>query len=527
VQIVFAFISVRAQGGYVWVSPLTGNRDGDEVEPMTTSSVSDDLTNGLAETRDSHRASPSAAGSVADPDPDRVQMRTGLSPKLGPAASRIAVRPYPEHVVPPGAHPNVVAPEHYPRLSLAERDRRWDGLRKRMILAGVDCLVMLGTDMYWDMGLANLRYVTGIGAKMGSAALFFIDDDPVVYNAVPHMSRPFHAQQTLQDWVTDIRILRGPAELAAELRDRGYDKSTLGIVGFSSGILPASVFVDSQLHALRSRLPEARLLDFGHVIQEMRLVKSEEELGFMRRGGQIARKVIDAMVRAARPGVREAELYADMVHAQIANGGEPNIFNLMTSGPVEHPPNELWHLLHGHDQPASPTMRPLAEGDNVIAEFHTKYGGYLVHTEYTVHVGSRAPDRLQRIWDVALECLDVSQEMMKPGVTVRELTEAVRRPAARAGLEWVELGFHAMGLVSPEFPTVIYEPGFGVDTLDGSKIGDLVLEEGMTFGNNIDLFDPTWKPDVGCVLSDCMIVREGGAELLVNTPRTIGLGLGG
>lgn len=453
-----------------------------------------------------------------------LQLRTGLSPKLGPSAAGIPMRPYPEHDVPAGARPHVVAPEHFPRLSLTERNRRWDGLRKRMIFAGVDCLVLLGTDMYWDMGLANLRYVTGVGAKMGTKALFFLDEDPVVYNTVPHMSRPFHAQQSIQDWTTDIRIFRGIPEIAAELRDRGLDRSRVGIVGFSSTILPSSVYVEAELQALRSALPEARLLDFGHALEEMRLVKSEEEIGLMRRGGEVARKVIDVMVDSARPGVLEAELYADMVRTQIANGAEPNIFNLLASGPVEHPETELWHLLHGTDQPATPTMRPLAEGDNVIAEFHTKYGGYLVHAEYTVHVGRRVPDRLQRIWDVAVECLDVSQQMMRPGVTVRELLDALRRPAARAGLEWVELGFHAMGLVSPEFPTVVYESGFGISTADGSRIGDLELQEGMVFGNNIDLFDPTWKPDVGCMLSDCMVVREGGAELLVGTPRTVGLG---
>lgn len=461
---------------------------------------------------------------AVSPSSDDMQMRTGLSPRLGPAASQISMRPYPEHRLPAGARPNTVAPEHYPRLSIGERDRRWDGIRKRMLFGGVDCLILLGTDMYWDMGLANLRYVTGIGAKMGSKGLFFLDSDPIVYNAVPHMSRPFHAQQTVQDWITDIRILRGPAEIAAELHDRGLHKSRIGIVGFSSTILSTSVFVDAELQGLRAALPDARFVDFGYALEEMRMVKSDEELGFMRQGGQIARKVIDSMVESARPGVTEAALYADMVRTQIAHGAEPNIFNLMTSGPVEHPPSEVWHLLHGNDQPVSPTMRPLAEGDNVISEFHTKYGGYLVHTEYTVHIGSRVPPQLQRIWDVAVECLDISQQMMRPGVAIRELLEALRRPVAKAGLEWVELGFHAMGLVSPEFPTVVYEPGFGLDTANGSKIGELELEEGMTFGNNIDLFDPNWKPDVGCMLSDFMVVREGGAELLVGTPRTIGIG---
>lgn len=452
------------------------------------------------------------------------EVRTGLSPKLGPAASAIPGRPFPPHRIPAGARPNIVPPEHFPRLSIEERDRRWDGLRKRMIFAGLDALVIMGNDIYWDMGLANLRYVTGTGAKMGSTGLFFIEDDPVIYNAVPHMSRPFHPQESIQDWVSDIRVSRGVAEIGAELRDRGLDRSKIGIVGFSSAILPASVFVGAELQALESVLPNARLVDFGYALQEMRMVKSEEEISVMRRGAAVARKVLDVMVAGARPGVLEAELYADMIRTQIANGAEPNIFNLMTSGPVEHPREEIWHMLHGSDQPASPTMRPLAEGDLVISEFHTKFAGYLVHTEYTVHVGDRVPAQLQRIWDVAIECLDVSQEIMRPGVSLREVWEAVRRPAEAAGLDYVELGFHAMGLASPEFPTVVFQPGFGPPTGNGHGIGDLVLEAGMTFGNNIDLFDPTWKPDVGCVVSDFMVVREGGAELLVNTPRTIGIG---
>ena len=80
-----------------------------------------------------------------------------------------------------------------------------------------------------------------------------------------------------------------------------------------------------------------------------------------------------------------------------------------------------------------------------------------------------------------------------------------------------------MGLGSPEFPTVIYLPGYGSNALNGHRIGDLTLEEGMTFGNNIDIFNPKWKPDVGCMYSDFMVVRPGGAECLVNTPRELGI----
>jgi hypothetical protein len=94
----------------------------------------------------------------------------------------------------------------------------------------------------------------------------------------------------------------------------------------------------------------------------------------------------------------------------------------------------------------------------------------------------------------------------------------IRKPADKAGLDWVELGFHAMGTASPEFPAVVYREGYGSDSLNGYRIGDMVLEEGMCFGNNIDLHNSRWKPDVGCMLSDFMVVRPNRAECLIGTP---------
>ena len=76
------------------------------------------------------------------------------------------------------------------------------------------------------------------------------------------------------------------------------------------------------------------------------IVKSEEEIGFLRKAGKIARKVIDAMVETARPGIPDAAVYAEMIKTQIANGGGPNIFNLFAACPLDHATTDLWHLLH-------------------------------------------------------------------------------------------------------------------------------------------------------------------------------------
>ncbi len=404
-----------------------------------------------------------------------------------------------------------------PQLSLDERDRRWSRIRRKMLMAGLEAFVFLGNDIYFGMGMANLRYMLQVDAQLGADAIFPLEGDPVVWQGLPHTNRPTSMYLSLNPWMKDFRTRGGIPVVADELRARGLDRAKLGLIGFSSTIQP-STLLHGQVEALAKALPQAQLIDADWLIEEIRLVKSEEEIDLLRKGAAIARKVIDAMVESARPGVPEAAVFAEMIRTQIANGAEPNVFNLFASGPLEHPTAELWHLLHGMDQPLAPTMRPLARGDLIIAEFHTKYGGYRCHTEFTVYLGKPAPKELLHIWDVSVECLEASKEALVAGRTIKEAIEIIRRPAKRAGLDWVELGFHGMGSASPEFPSVVYEPGYGNNKLNGHGIDEVVLEEGMTFGNNIDLHDSRWKPDVGCMLSDFMVVRPNKAECLVGTP---------
>jgi Xaa-Pro aminopeptidase len=420
--------------------------------------------------------------------------------------------------IPEGARATRVPSKYIPQIPLSERNRRWDRARKAMLMAGMDAFILVGNDIYWGMGMANMRYMFQVDAHLGGNGLFPLHGEPVVWTGVPHMNRPTNPYLSLNDWVSDFRTMGGMAAIADEVRQRGLDKSKLGLIGFSSTIQTTPTLLHQDVVTLQKLLPQAELIDASHILQDMRMVKSEAEIEILRGAGKIARKVVDAMIESARPGVPEAAVYAEMIRTMIANGGEPNIFNLFTSGPVEHPKNELWHMLHGCEQPITPTMRPLETGDLIVTEWHTKYGGYRCHTEFSVYLGKKAPKELLNIWNVSVECLEASKTALVAGKTIREALEIIRKPAAKAGLDWVELGFHAMGTASPEFPTVVYAEGYGSNTLNGHRIMDMVLEEGMCFGNNIDLHDSRWKPDVGTMLSDFMVVRPNKAECLIGTP---------
>ncbi len=422
------------------------------------------------------------------------------------------------HELPAGAGATKELLKYIPQLSLTERDRRWDGIRKKMVFAQIDALLFMTNDMFWDMGTVNLRYATQIGSKIGAHAVFFLDRDPIVWNALLHMNRPTSVYLSTQEWVSDIRPNLGPATVAQAIREAGLGKARIGLVGFGSHIITTPTFLHGHIQAYKNELPDCQFVEANGLLEEMRLIKSDEELGMLAKAGAVARMTIDTLIEFSRPGVTEAQLYAELVRTQIANGCEPQAFHLLSSGPVEHPPTEIWHLLHGSEQPAVPSMRPLRVGDVVLTEFHTQFGGYLAATEFSVYIGKKAPPKLLDIHKVCVECLHASAEALVPGNTVREAWEAVCRPAEKAGMDFVELGFHGHGLASPEFPCVVYRPGYGQPTMNGAKTGNLVLEEGMVLGNNIDLFNPAWKPDVGCVFGDMMVVRKGGAQKMVNVP---------
>ena len=412
-----------------------------------------------------------------------------------------------------------------PQLSLAERGRRWSALRNAMAAGGFDALLFLGSDSFWDAGMANFRYIFQVGSKMGGWALFPASGEPIVWHGIPHMTRPIEIHHTRQEWVHDFRPFTGPPPVIAEIRARKLDRAHIGIVAYTRIGGRGTTLTEGTLPGLRAALPHCEFTDVSPALNDLRLIKSDEELAFMRTAGTIGRKAIDTMLATARPGVTEAALWAEMLKTQLVNGAEPDVFNLLSSGPVEHDAAQTWFLLHGAPQPMVPTMRPLAEGDVVIAEFRTRYGGYLCAAEYTVYVGRQAPDALAAIFDVCAASIRVAREVLVPGTTMRRAWEAIREPCRTAGYDYLELGWHGVGLAAPEYPTVVYPPDYGIAAFNGEGVENDLLRDGMTLGTNADIHNPAWKNDVGCKLGGCIVVRAGGGEPLIDVPTTIGASL--
>ncbi len=400
-----------------------------------------------------------------------------------------------------------------PQLSIQERDRRWLAVRKEMEAKGIDCLVVWGNTISQGLGMTNIKYLTQVGTWHGGIALFPLRGEVTLFTAPSHMNVPYSAYQACQDWVEDIRSFSMP-DIVEEIKARGLTRGNLGLVTYGN-VVAGNNLTHHDYVALTSALPGATFADASAIVEDPRRYKSLEEISMLEESGRISRKVLDTMIQTAAPGVGENEIYAAMIQTQLLEGGEPNIFNLMASGPVEEGEGMRRRLLHGNDQPLCPIKRKLQRGDIVICEFHVSYGGYLTGTEFSVFVGNPPPELLD-LHKVAVECLHAAVEHCRPGVTIQELAAAIRHPVLSRGLDYLELGFHNHGLSSADFPTIVRKPGMGV--MGGDNMPPFALRENMVVGTNIDIHNPKWKTDVGVMLGDTIHITAKGGRRLVDIP---------
>jgi Xaa-Pro aminopeptidase len=229
-------------------------------------------------------------------------------------------------------------------------------------------------------------------------------------------------------------------------------------------------------------------------MQEIRAIKSAEEISLLQRSADIIEKVIDTMVQKAEPGVSEKELYGAMVNTMLSNGGElPTLF-FLSAGPGITNSSFV------------PTDYRIQKGDRIIDEIEAKYGGYAAQAVSPVVIGT-PDDEYRSMIDVSRVCFDAILHQMKPGVTFGWLFDIYRETVehcARGQYAWNHPMMHARGL-GDDGPALMGDK-------DLERFSQVELQTGMTF---------ILKPQVRKVqgagrasIGDSVTVTENGARRL-------------
>jgi Xaa-Pro dipeptidase len=386
-----------------------------------------------------------------------------------------------------------------PRLSLKERDRRWRVTRAAMEARGLDCLVLWGWPAVWDFCTANARYLSPIGGNAEFNVLVFpLKGEPTSFVMMPTFIDGWRAAQ---DWVEDVRAKRGTwaDSVVDRLRELGLTKARIGMDGLAGPLDPDGWLPHSAYARLKELVPQAEFINLDDMMEMLRTIKSEEELQMLAHAARLGDLMLTTCREAARPGVKESEVYGRMMESMIANGGEePTLFLWACDAlPYPHP----FRL---------PTTRSMARGDLIICEIHPKIGGYYTHVERTFSLGDALPDQ-RRIYEGCVAAYEEGMRNFGPGKPISTAMDKVRDVIHGRGLAMCETGIHGHGLASLEYPRYRHH-AIKADQAALKRLGD-EFRPGMVFAFNIDLFDPAFHDGkTGCVFAETVVITETGAR---------------
>jgi Xaa-Pro dipeptidase len=392
-----------------------------------------------------------------------------------------------------------------PRLSLAERDRRYAAVRKQMAARSLDAIVLWGWPTMWDFYTANARYLSSIGGNAEFNVVIF----PAVGEPTSIVQAPtvLDGWRAAQNWVSDIRprSKTWAHSVGSRIKELKLERGKIGMDGLAGPLDPDGWLPQAVYGELVALLRDASFVSLDDMLEKVRAIKSEEELGILRKAAALGDLMLSTCRETARPGVKECEVYAAMMQTMMANGGEePTLF--------------LWNCdRYPYPHPFRlPTTRPMEKGDLIICEMHPKYGGYFTHVERTYCLGDPEPQQ-RTIYEGCLAAYRCGLEHFGPGKTISTAMMAVKDEIDARGLGICEAGIHGHGLASLEYPRFRHH-AIAADREAIKVIGDQ-FEPGMVFAFNIDLFDPKWRQgQTGCVFAETIEITDSGVRRMHSFP---------
>lgn len=387
-------------------------------------------------------------------------------------------------------------------MTIFGKDEYLERLRKtkaRMADGGIDVLVASDP--------ANMNYLSGydgwsfyvpqcvvvalekdmplwIGRGMdvaGAIHTTFLDDSDII-------GYPDHYVQTLA---------RHPMNFVGDLiQERGWGTKVVGVE------MDAYYFTARSYAELQKSLPNAHFANADLLVNWIRLVKSEAEIGFMREAGQIASLVMTTAIDRLEPGVRECDAVAAVYQAQMSGtkefGGDyPAVVPMMPTGEKTSAPHLTW------------TDAPYENEQMVNLELAACRHRYHCPIARTAYLGKNPPHKLVELGEHTVEGLNLTLEAIKPGMRAEAVERVWRNHIAKVGLEKESRIGYAMGLN--------YPPDWGEHTASLRPGDQTILEPNMTFHMILGM----WMDNYGFECSESFRISQEGCETFADVPRKL------
>ena len=267
------------------------------------------------------------------------------------------------------------------------------------------------------------------------------------------------------------------------------------------------------------------IIDVRTVLDEMRLIKSAAELAIMRQAAQISGKAHIRAMQAAKAGLNEYHLEADIHHEFALHGAKhPAYGTIVGSGDnaciLHYTDNNQW----------------LKDGDLVLIDAGCEWQGYAADITRTFPVSGTFSPAQRQLYQLVLDAQSAALALCKPGNTFKQVTDAA--------IELITQGLISLGLLSGSLAfnlnKQLYRQFFmhGIGHWLGLDVHDvghykqagadrplqsgmvLTIEPGVYIASDAQV-ESRWQ-GIGIRIEDNIVITPDGYDNLTqDTPKTI------
>lgn len=383
---------------------------------------------------------------------------------------------------------------HFSRKEFAERLAK---ARHSMDAQGIEVLVITDpSNMNWLTGYDGWSFYTpqcvvvgpegdpfwfgrGMDAPGAHRTTYLEADDIVGYADHYVMSTERHAMD----------------HLAEVLDARGWGDKRVGVE-------MDNYYYSARAHAsFTEHMADASFDDATGLVNWCRLIKSEQEISYMRVAAQIVEKMYERVLDVIEPGVRKNDLVAEIYHTAIrgieGHGGDyPAIVPLLPTGVDASAAHLTWD------------DKPLERGAGTFFEIAGVHKHYHVPLCRTVYLGT-PPQHFYDAEKALIDSIAAGMAAATPGNTCEDMHRAFITELRSHGFDKESRAGYSIG--------VSYPPDWGERNISIREGDTTVFAPGMT----MHFMPALWQDDWGLEITESLLITESGAEPLASVPRQL------
>jgi Xaa-Pro aminopeptidase len=334
---------------------------------------------------------------------------------------------------------------------------------------------------YLATALPNVRYLSGFTGS--NAALLLTDERALLF------TDPRYRTQASRESDCEIRIAKGPLsrEIAVavqrlRLKSIAFERNRIGF---------------EEYQTLTKALVGVRLKPLSGAVEELRMIKSPDEISAIRNSVQLNSAALEQALRHFRPSMTEVDLAAEIEYRMRRLGADGTAFDTIVAS------GERTALPHAH-----PVARPIQRDQLLLIDMGANVAGYASDMTRTFGLG-KLDTKIRRMYRAVLESQLAAIAAVKPGVSCAQVDRAARSVLRGYGLE--KLFVHSTG------------HGLGLEIHERPRVGRKEATK-LAPGMAITIEPGVYQEGIGGIrIEDTVVVTTHGCEILTPTSKELAL----